>query len=358
MFLVLALLLVGTHRLPAPITEIPESPTPASTVAPNVPHGATMKGVDVNLPTGQSGETWLSDYVSVSVDKDGHYFFDKNEMTEADMRARLIQVHQSDPEAKVFVRGDRDTVHGNVVHLLDVLRSAGFYKISFEIKSEAAKAVPAPKGTETMAVKGIRVNLPAAVGPPSTGVKDFVSIKVLEGNAVFFDNQIVPDDQVLPRLYELHRANPDIKVSISASLMALHGDVITALDKVRTAGITKVAYQIRSAPPQGVPKDEVKEVAGRPGTMSISAAKALAVFAPRPEYPYEARSLYITGSGVCVLTVDPRSGNVTDAIMAQSTASPILDNSTLTAFKRWRFRPGTVTKVKIPITFTMSGASY
>ena len=103
------------------------------------------KGVDVNLPTGQSGETWaLSDYVSVSVDKDGHYFFDKNEMTDTDMQARLLQVHQSDPEAKVFVRGDRDTVHGNVVHLLDMLRSAGFYKISFEIKSEALKGVPGP----------------------------------------------------------------------------------------------------------------------------------------------------------------------------------------------------------------------
>ena len=38
-------------------------------------------------------------------------------------------------------------------------------------------------------MKGIRVNLPAAVGPPPSGVKDFVSIKVLEGNAVFFDNQ-------------------------------------------------------------------------------------------------------------------------------------------------------------------------
>jgi biopolymer transport protein ExbD len=63
-------------------------------------------------------------------------------MTEADMQARLNQVHQSDPEAKVFVRGDRDTVHGNIVHLLELLRSAGFYKISFEIKSEALKAVP------------------------------------------------------------------------------------------------------------------------------------------------------------------------------------------------------------------------
>src|SRR5438093_2573610 len=47
-------------------------------------------------------------------------------------------------------------------------------------------------------MKGIRVNLPAAVGPPPTGVKDFVSIKVLEGNAVFFDNAYVADDQVLP----------------------------------------------------------------------------------------------------------------------------------------------------------------
>src|SRR6266513_492890 len=83
-------------------------------------------------------------------------------------------------------------------------------------------------------MKGIRVNLPAAVGPPPSGVKDFVSIKVLEGNAVFFDNQYVADDQVLPRVYELHRANPDIKISISAAPMAMYGDVIAVLDKVRS----------------------------------------------------------------------------------------------------------------------------
>jgi len=96
-------------------------------------------------------------------------------------------------------------------------------------------------------MKGIRVNLPAAVGPPPSGVKDFVSIKVLEANAVFFDNEYVADDQVLPRLYELHRANPDIKISISAAPMAMYGDVIAVLDKVRSVGITKVGYQIRAA---------------------------------------------------------------------------------------------------------------
>ena len=96
-------------------------------------------------------------------------------------------------------------------------------------------------------MKGIRVNLPAAVGPPPSGVKDFVSIKVMEGNAVFFDNQYVADDQVLPSVYQLHRANPDIKISISAAPMAMYGDVIAVLDKVRSVGITKVGYQIRAA---------------------------------------------------------------------------------------------------------------
>src|SRR6266487_4465063 len=106
-------------------------------------------------------------------------------------------------------------------------------------------------------MKGIRVNLPAAVGPPPSGVKDFVSIKVLEGNAVFFDNQYVADDQVLPRVYELHRANPDIKISISAAPMAMYGDVIAVLDKVRSqiraASGPAAAGPAAQAPPPGAP---------------------------------------------------------------------------------------------------------
>ena len=100
-------------------------------------------------------------------------------------------------------------------------------------------------------MKGIRVNLPAAIAPPPSPVKDYVSVKVREGNVVTFDNQVVSDDQVLPRLYQLHQANPEIKVSISADMLAMHGDVISVLDKVRSAGITKVGYQIRAAAPPG-----------------------------------------------------------------------------------------------------------
>ena len=102
-----------------------------------------MKGIKVNLPTGSSGETQSKrDYISVSVDKDGHYFFDKDEVDDNELMNRLKMAHQSAPDAKVFVRGDKDSVHLNVSHALDIIRSAGYYKISFEIKSEALKGVP------------------------------------------------------------------------------------------------------------------------------------------------------------------------------------------------------------------------
>jgi biopolymer transport protein ExbD len=104
-----------------------------------------MKGIKVNLPSGVSGQTQTKrEYISVSVDKDGHYFFDKDEVKDEELISLLRKVHDSAPEAKVFVRGDKDSVHLNVAHALDIIRAAGFYKISFEIKSEALKGVPGP----------------------------------------------------------------------------------------------------------------------------------------------------------------------------------------------------------------------
>jgi biopolymer transport protein ExbD len=97
-------------------------------------------------------------------------------------------------------------------------------------------------------MKGIRVNLPAAVAPPpQTNVKDTVSIKVMEGDQVYFDNVPVQHDEIMPRLFKLHTENPNIKVSISGSMLALHGDVIEVLDMVRRADIQKIGYQIRAA---------------------------------------------------------------------------------------------------------------
>lgn len=103
-----------------------------------------MKGMNVNLPTGQSGEVQnKKDYISVSVNKDGNAFYDKTEVSYDELLQKLKQEYVTNPDGKVFVRGDAETVHGNIIRVLELCRAAGFYKISFEIKSEAAKGVPA-----------------------------------------------------------------------------------------------------------------------------------------------------------------------------------------------------------------------
>ncbi len=96
--------------------------------------------------------------------------------------------------------------------------------------------------------------------------------------------------------------------------------------------------------------------ASRPAT--IGGAKAFAIIAPRPEYPYEARRRQLTGSGVVILHVSPVTGEVTEVEMEESTGSPILDRATISAFQRWRFRPGVAERVRTPITYQLNGASF
>jgi biopolymer transport protein ExbD len=101
-----------------------------------------MKGQKVDLPEGKSGEVQnKKDYVSLSVDKDGIYYFDKEIIKLEDILPKLQQVYKTNPEAKIFIRGDREAVHGNVTRMLDQIRSSGFTKLSFEIKSRMGKGV-------------------------------------------------------------------------------------------------------------------------------------------------------------------------------------------------------------------------
>jgi len=101
-----------------------------------------MKGWKVNLPEGKSGDVQnKKDYVSLSVDKEGTYYFDKTPIKLEEIHPRLVQVFRTSPEAKIFIRGDMEAVHGNVTRMLDQIRASGFTKLSFEIKSRSGAGV-------------------------------------------------------------------------------------------------------------------------------------------------------------------------------------------------------------------------
>jgi TonB family protein len=88
-----------------------------------------------------------------------------------------------------------------------------------------------------------------------------------------------------------------------------------------------------------------------PVPMSLSVAQSMAISAPLPAFTYEVKRRNLTGSGICVVTVDTATGTVTEATMFQSTGSPLLDKLTTQTFKSWRFKPGTVSQVRVPISY-------
>jgi TonB family protein len=80
-------------------------------------------------------------------------------------------------------------------------------------------------------------------------------------------------------------------------------------------------------------------------------ARELAIYAPRPTVPAEARAKHLKGAGVCIVYVRP-DGTVSRAVMSPSTGERLLDKASIDAFSRWKFVPHTVTTVKIPIRYT------
>ncbi|MEP6956464.1 MAG: TonB family protein [Chthoniobacterales bacterium] len=128
---------------------------------------------------------------------------------------------------------------------------------------------------------------------------------------------------------------------------------------VKTPLFVEPSLPVKQAPPQRVarPPTPPNNTSRASNTITRGGGKAFAIMSPRPEYPYEARRLHLTGTGVALLTIDRSSGSVTGVTMSRSTGSTVLDQSALAALRHWRFRPGTVARVECPITYTLTGAS-
>ena len=148
--------------------------------------------------------------------------------------------------------------------------------------------------------------------------------------------------------------NPDTASKPEQQLTASRPSVQIAQESIEA--------ETPSPPPQPkrrkIAPSKIPEVASTPEITSYSSARALATFTPFPKYPARVRPPGATGIGVCIVSVDPASGRVTGASMEQSTGDSTLDKSAVNAFRKWRFKPGTVSKVRIPIEFTLAGASH
>ena len=102
-----------------------------------------LKSVKVNLPTAASANSdTKKDLLDISIDKAGGIFVDKRPVGPNELAAALALAHQRNPALRVFISGDRDARHGDVIKVLDVVRSAGIDKVAFEIRQPAKENNP------------------------------------------------------------------------------------------------------------------------------------------------------------------------------------------------------------------------
>lgn len=85
---------------------------------------------------------------------------------------------------------------------------------------------------------------------------------------------------------------------------------------------------------------------------SPSVSLPVATYTPQPVYRPEWAKQGLIGKGVVLVTIDPKTGTVAGVRMLQSTGNSLLDGAALDAYSKWRFKPGSVSQVKMPIEFT------
>ena len=94
-----------------------------------------LKSVKVNLPTATTASLdTRSDFASISVDKDGAVYLDKQPLGANELAQRLNAWHRTNENLRVFISGDQDVRYGTVIHVLDLVRSTGIQKVAFEIR--------------------------------------------------------------------------------------------------------------------------------------------------------------------------------------------------------------------------------
>ncbi|MBY0331949.1 MAG: protein TolR [Acetobacteraceae bacterium] len=99
-----------------------------------------MVGVPVQLPqTSAAHIAQTAPPVVITVARDGRVFLRQEEVTEADLAARIRSLREAEAnDAPVYVRGDRSVPYGDVMRVMGRVTAAGVTRVSLIAEGEPA----------------------------------------------------------------------------------------------------------------------------------------------------------------------------------------------------------------------------
>jgi biopolymer transport protein ExbD len=98
------------------------------------------ENIKVHLPPAtQSQQDYRPDMVNIAVDKSGAVWLEKKEISMSELGLALSNRFRANPDLPVYISGDRDTLHGDMVNVYETIRNMGIQKIAFMTGGENAK---------------------------------------------------------------------------------------------------------------------------------------------------------------------------------------------------------------------------
>jgi len=101
------------------------------------------ENIKVNLPpASQSRQDFRPNMVNIAVDKSGAVWLEKKEVSLADLGLTLSNRFRANPDLPIYISGDRDTLHGDMVKVYQTVRAVGIQKVSFMTDSRQSPTTP------------------------------------------------------------------------------------------------------------------------------------------------------------------------------------------------------------------------
>ncbi|KXB90304.1 biopolymer transporter ExbD [uncultured Megasphaera sp.] len=89
-----------------------------------------QKALSVQLPQAQHASAPVQMPIIITIDAKGHITLDNKPVSIQEASVMMRQHMSENPEAAVVLQADRQTIHGQVVAVMDILKAAGVKRLA------------------------------------------------------------------------------------------------------------------------------------------------------------------------------------------------------------------------------------
>ncbi|HET9953929.1 MAG TPA: biopolymer transporter ExbD, partial [Polyangiaceae bacterium] len=94
------------------------------------------QSLKVELPKTANSDEPAQSPLAVTITKEGHYLFEKNQIDEAALVSKLKAAKAGKSDVSLVVTADKEAFHGDVVHVIDLAKTEGILKFAINVERE------------------------------------------------------------------------------------------------------------------------------------------------------------------------------------------------------------------------------